>query len=259
MPKTTPGGRTPSIRETSSANFAFRAMSGVVVPGLKLFAKIRVSGAENLPETGAAILVANHFTELDPLVIGAVVYAEGRLPRFLAKESLFTAPVVGKLLADSGQVPVRRTGAGRFGPPLEAAEQIVEGGHLVIIYPEGSLTRDPDLWPMRGKTGAARMAIDLDLPVIPVAHWGDQKIMPRWGKKISLFPRKTVAVRFGPPVDLDAYRGRRLDSASLTAATNDILDAITAILEDLRGETAPAERWDPVKHKQTEIGRFDDV
>jgi len=110
---------------------------------------------------------------------------------------------------------------------------------------------------MRGKTGAARMALEHDLPVIPVAHWGTQQVMARYSKKISLIPRKTITIKFGDPVDLSAYRGRPLDSTVAAEATNAIMQAITVLLEDLRGEKAPPERWNPAAHDQSETGRFE--
>ena len=128
---------------------------------------------------------------------------------------------------------------------------------MVIVYPEGSLTRDPDLWPMRGKTGAVRIALERGIPLVPAAHWGTQAILPRYGKKLSLFPRKTVDVIIGEPLDLSAYADKPLDSANLSAATTELMDAIAALLGELRGETPPAERWDPAKHGQKETGRLD--
>ena len=80
--------------------------------------------------------------------------------------------------------------------------------------------------------------------------------MPRYGKKISVFPRKTIDVKIGDPVDLSEFRGRPLDSSTLTAATNKVMVAITALTADLRGETPPAEPWDPAKNNQKETGRF---
>jgi 1-acyl-sn-glycerol-3-phosphate acyltransferase len=110
---------------------------------------------------------------------------------------------------------------------------------------------------MRGKTGAARMALEHDIPVIPIAHWGTQDVMARYSKKISFFPRKTIAVKVGDPVDLSGFRGRNLDSATLNEATSVIMSGITALLEDLRGEEAPAVRWNPSQHDQKETGRFE--
>ena len=113
-------------------------------------------------------------------------------------------------------------------------------GPMVVVYPEGSLTREPDLWPMRGKTGAVRIALERDIPIVPAAHWGTQALLPRYGKKLSLFPRKTIDVIIGEPLDLSAYRGKPLDQASLLKATGELMDAIAALLAELRGEPAPA-------------------
>ena len=223
---------------------------------MNLIAKLRLSGVENVPRTGAFVLAPNHYSEIDPLVVGVAMWKIGRMPRYMAKASLFKIPVVGRLLHASGQIPVERAGS-RGSDPLAAARQIADQGLAVVIYPEGTLTRDPDLWPMRGKSGAVRTALEQGIPVIPVAHWGTQLLMPRYGKKISVFPRKTIDVRFGPAVDLSAFAGRKLDSATLTEATDVVMDAITAIFEELRGQTAPAERWDPAKHNQKDTGRFE--
>ena len=100
----------------------------------------------------------------------------------------------------------------------------------VIVYPEGTLTRDPDLWPMRGKFGAVRLALQFGVPVIPAATWGAQQVLPRWSKRLSVFPRKTIDVLIGDPVDLSAWAGRQ-DAAALTEATTAVMQAITALLE----------------------------
>ncbi len=224
---------------------------------MELLARYIVVDGEKLPKRGAFVLSPNHYSEIDPVVIGRVMYKLGRMPRYLTKASLFRVPVVGWFLRTSGQIPVERVGVVRGHDPIAAADKIVEAGHAVVIYPEGSLTRDPDLWPMRGKTGAVRMALLADIPLIPVAHWGTQLVMPRYGKKISFFPRKTITVKFGDPVDLSAFKGRGLDPKTLNEATAVLMAAITVLLADLRGEPAPAEAWDPSKHSQTEIGRFE--
>ena len=110
---------------------------------------------------------------------------------------------------------------------------------------------------MRGKTGAVRTALEQGVPVIPAAHWGTQLVMPRYAKRINVFPRKTVHVKFGPQVDLARFADRKLDSVALAEATDLVMDAITALFEELRGEKAPAERWDPAKHNQKDTGRFE--
>jgi hypothetical protein len=97
---------------------------------------------------------------------------------------------------------------------------------------------------MVGRTGAARLALTTGAPVIPIAHWGAQEILPYGTKKPHLFPRKTVRMVAGTPVDLSAYQGQRLAASTLQAATADIMADITALLAKIRQETPPAAPWD---------------
>ena len=127
----------------------------------------------------------------------------------------------------------------------------------MIVYPEGTATRDPDLWPMVGKTGAARLALTTGAPVVPIGQWGAQEILPYGTKKLHLFPRKTVRMAAGPPVDLSAYAGQRLGASTLQAATADIMADITALLAAIRDETPPAVPWDPDVGRPAELDRTD--
>ena len=242
--------------ETRRPSF-FWVLAVLVLPILHLVVKYRFHHPERMPQTGAFVLAPNHYSEIDPVVIGAATWKLGRAPRFLAKASLFKNPVVGWFLRTSGQIPVERAGS-KSHAALRAAEELVEKGRVVIVYPEGSLTRDPDLWPMRGKTGAVRIALERDIPIVPVAHWGTQALLPRYGKKISMFPRKTIDVIIGEPLDLSAYRGKPLEQATLLKATGELMDAIAALLAEVRDEQAPAERWDPTAHGQKETGRLEE-
>ncbi len=224
---------------------------------MNLAARYRIQDGEKFPRTGAFVLAPNHYTEIDPVVMGVVSWKLGRLPRFLAKASVFKVPVVGWILRQSGQIPVQRGGSVRGSEPVKAAQRLVELGQMVVVYPEGSLTRDPDLWPMRGKTGAVRIALEHGIPIVPAAHWGAQQLMERYSKKISLFPRKTITIKIGDPIDLAEFRGRGLDTATLNEATTVVMEAITGLLEDLRGEKAPEKRWNPAEHDQKGTGRFE--
>ncbi|MGP5389446.1 lysophospholipid acyltransferase family protein [Glutamicibacter arilaitensis] len=210
-------------------------------------------GFETLPQ-GGYILCPNHLTEIDPLVVGHAIYSNGRLPRWLAKESLFNVPVLGWMLRETGQVPVARS-ATSAGESLKAAKKVLDAGGVIVIYPEGTLTRDPNLWPMVGRTGAARLALQTGAPVVPMAHWGDQELLPRYSKKMNLFPRKHVTVLVGQPIDLEDLREAPRTRAVLEDATDRIMDAITDLTAELRQEDAPAERWDPSKHGQSKTGR----
>lgn len=237
----------------------FWPLAMLVVPVVGLLAKIEIQGEENLPKNGAFVLAPNHYSELDPLIVAVAVWRLGRAPRFMAKESLFRLPVIGWLLKKTGMVPVARaTSAAAAKQTIDQSRALVEHDRGVIVYPEGTLTRDPELWPMRGKSGAVRLALSGDIPLIPMAQWGTQNIMGRYQKRLSVWPpRKRVQITIGEPVDLADLRARSGESAVLTEATQRTMKAITVLLEDLRAEKAPATRWNPTEHGQKETGRLD--
>ncbi|HWV49973.1 MAG TPA: lysophospholipid acyltransferase family protein, partial [Microbacterium sp.] len=159
----------------------------------------------------------------------------------------------------TGMIPVARAASATAAKQTMAqARELVEHGRGVIVYPEGTLTRDPELWPMRGKSGAVRLALAGDIPLIPMAQWGTQEIMGRYQKGLKLWPpRKPVQVIIGDPIDLSDLKGRVGDQAALNEATGRLMDAITALLEQVRHEKAPAQRWNPTDHGQKETGRLD--
>ena len=246
-----------SANARSEKTPAFYVLAYLCIPFMLLIGRYKVEGAENVPRDGAFVLAPNHYSNIDPVVMGYALWKIGRPPHFFAKASLWKVPVLGFFLRHTDQVPVVRGGRSRDNDPMAAARAIAKRGHALVVYPEGSLTRDPNLWPMRGKSGAVRTALEQGIPLIPAAHWGDQLILGPYSNRLSVFPRRTVRIRFGEPVDLSAYRGRPLDSVILTEATAELMQAITRLVEELRNEKAPAERWDPAKHNQTEIGRIE--
>lgn len=233
----------------------YLGLAATVIPAMAAMSKLHIRGHEHVPERGAFVLSPNHYSEIDPVVMAVAIWKAGRVPRFMAKASLFRIPIVGPLLRAAGQIPVERAGRSSHGEPLEAARTLVRDELGVIIYPEGSLTRDPDLWPMRGKTGAVRMALEAGVPLIPAAHWGTQHLMPRYGKGLHPFPRKHIEILFGPPVDLSEFAGRT-DQGAMNAATDKVMAAIAGLLGELRGEEPPAKRFDPAEHGVAETGRF---
>jgi 1-acyl-sn-glycerol-3-phosphate acyltransferase len=244
-------------RRRSEKTLLWHLIAALCLPILTVMARYPVTDGHKLPRHGAFVLAPNHYSEFDPVIMGRIMWKLGRVPRFLAKASILRLPVLGAILRWSGQIPVEREGRGRSDAPLKSAQQLVDRELAIIIYPEGSLTRDPDLWPMRGKSGAVRMALTAGVPIIPAAHWGTQQIMARYSKKISFFPRKTIHCKIGDPVDLSDLQGRPLDSATLAEGTRRVMAAIAELLGDLRDEEPPAERWDPSKNNQTDTGRFD--
>lgn len=237
----------------------FWPLAAIVVPLVSLIAKVRIIGAQKLPREGAFVLAPNHYSEFDPLIVALAVWRIGRAPRFMAKESLFRVPVLGWFLRKTGMIPVARSSSASSAKQTMAqSAALAEHGRGVIVYPEGTLTRDPDMWPMRGKSGAVRLALADGIPLIPMAQWGTQAIMGRYQKGLSLWPlRKPVTVIVGDPVDVSDLRDRAGEPAALAEATNRLMNAITALLEQVRGEKAPAERWNPASHGQKETGRLD--
>lgn len=227
----------------ASANRAYRNIARLVRPLMRSMTRRDWQGMEHLPVEGGFVVAGNHMSNIDPLTFAHYVYDAGFAPRILAKASLFRVPVLGALLRATGQIPVERNSTHAHDALAPAIESL-RAGRCVAVFPEGTLTRDPDLWPMTAKTGVARLALEARVPVIPVAQWGMQDILPRYSKRFRPFPRKHVSVHAGPPVPLDDFYDRPLDAATLREATERIMDAITAILAGIRGEQPPAVRYD---------------
>lgn len=226
------------------SNPTYRGVARVLRPPLLAITRRDWRGAEHLPREGGWLAAANHVTMADPLTFAHFLYDNGVAPKVLAKESLFRVPVVGRVLRASGQIPVHRNSA-RAKESLASAISALETGECVAVFPEGTLTRDPDLWPMVGRTGIARLALTTKVPVIPVAQWGAHEILAPYGKLPRLLPRKRVTVVAGPPVDLSDLYDRPQDAATLREATERVMATLTSMLEEIRGERAPEERFDP--------------
>lgn len=235
-------------------NWAFKIGAGVLRPLLNLIVKKDWRGAENLPKSGAAIVVCNHLSYLDPLTFTHFLYNNGRAPRYLGKEAVFKVPFVGWFIKQAGQIPVKRESKDAV-LGFEHAIAVLKAGHLLGVYPEGTLTRDENLWPMRAKTGVARLALMTGVPVYPCASWGPEKVIPPYGRKIRLFPRTKVSVIMGDKLNLDKWQGSN-NQSDIEAATDAIMDEITKLLEILRGESAPKVRFDPKKSDLPRTGNF---
>ncbi len=208
---------------------------------------------EKIPASGGCIIAINHISHIDPLVSAHFVYDHGRLPRYLAKSGLFTNKYLGGFLSSAGQIPVERLSRNAVGA-YDAAVRAIADGECIVIYPEGTLTRDPDLWPMKGKTGAARIALATGCPVIPVGQWGAQDVLPPYTTTPHLLPRKNITMKAGDPVQLDDLLALPPTPEATAQATDRIMAAITGLVEDLRGATAPAERYDPRRSGVRETG-----
>jgi 1-acyl-sn-glycerol-3-phosphate acyltransferase len=245
----------PPTGSPLGTNNCFKFASWIVLPILRSLTKRDWRGAENLPKSGAVIVVSNHISYADPLIFAHFLFKNGRAPRFLGKASVFKVPVIGKIISGSGQIPVERESE-NASHALVHAIAFLEAGHCLGVYPEGTLTRDPNTWPMRAKTGIARLAIITQVPVIPCAQWGAQKLLPTYGKKLHLFPRTKVSVWAGEPLTFERWKGLENDPVALEEATQYVMAAITSQLEEIRGEVAPADIFDPHSSNLPRTGNF---
>jgi 1-acyl-sn-glycerol-3-phosphate acyltransferase len=234
-------------------SLAFSLIAFFLAPIFRLMFNIKTEGVEKLPE-GGYVLVGNHLSYLDPFAFAYSVYIHmRRVPHYLTKASLFNIPVLGKLLPKLGQIPVYRGGQSNQ-EPLRAAKEFIRAGQVVVVFPEGTLTRDPQLWPMRGKSGAIRLAAELAVPIVPAAHWGVDKVLGNYRGKFRPNPFHTVRVRVGDPFKLDL--GSSPTAEQISDATEMVMQKIARLVGELRGETPPDKLWDPLEHEQDEIGNF---
>ena len=224
----------------SPRGFWYRFISAVLRPLLLAATARDWRGGQYLRIDRGIVVAMNHLSWYDPLVAAHFVNDNGRPVRFLAKAEIFKIPVLGAILKSAGQIPVQRGNSDAAAGSLRAAFAAIEDKQCVVIYPEGTLTRDAQLWPMTAKTGAARIALTTGAPVIPAAQWGPQEVLAPYSKRPKFFPRKTMHVWAGPEVDLDDLRALPVSAATLREATERIMRDITKILATQRDEVPPA-------------------
>jgi 1-acyl-sn-glycerol-3-phosphate acyltransferase len=225
------------------------------IPILDAVTKKDWQGAEYIPRSGRAIVASNHISYSDVLFLTKFLYQNGRAPRYLGKISLFRIPIIGWILRSAGQIPVERESSQAHNA-LDQAVAALAAGHLVGIYPEGTLTRDENQWPMVGKTGIARLAVISQTPVIPIAAWGPQRVLPAYSKRPHLWPRTLVSYHAGPTIDLSPWYGRENDLPAMMEATALIMKTLTSMVEELRGGPAPLLPFDPHQSNLPKTGNF---
>jgi len=236
-------------------NRAYRVCAGILIPILNAVSKHVWEGAENIPATGPVIIASNHVSYADVLFLTQFLYVNGRAPRYIGKKSLFEIPIIGRILYAAEQIPVDRESqdASRA---LDYAVACLKAGHMVGVYPEGTLTRDENLWPMVAKTGIARLSILTQTPVIPVAGWGPQKVLSPYSKRLHIWPRTKVIYRAGTAIDLSRWYGKIDDPLALAEATAEVMRTLTTMLEEVRGEKAPEFPFDPHQSDLPRTGNF---
>jgi 1-acyl-sn-glycerol-3-phosphate acyltransferase len=231
------------VAKREKSDFWIR-LGAVLFYPISALGKHSEKGTEHIPAEGGVIFAMNHVSHLDPPIDGVFVHRNKRVPRFMAKDSLFKVFFFGKLLGGSGGIPVYR-GTGDAKDSLRDAITALKEGKLVVIYPEGTITRDPDGWPMWPRTGVARLALEAGVPVIPAARWGTQDILNGYTKKFRPFPRKKIYTTVGEPMDLAEYRDQEVTTKLLREVTNDVMARVRDLLAEVRDEQAPEEFYKP--------------
>lgn len=233
--------------------WAWSTVVAIVKPTLLTATKHEWIDGDKIPASGGCVVAMNHISHIDPLTLGWLLYEHGRLVRYLTKDALFGVPVVKYIVRDARMIPVSRLSSDAA-QAYTAAVEALQKGDCVGVYPEGTITKDPDGWPMRGKTGAARMALETGCPVIPIGQWGAHEILAPYTVRPHVFPRRTARYKVGDPVDLSDLMGRPITNEVLHEATERIMVAITALVADLRHEKPPAQRFDPRAAGVSEVG-----
>jgi 1-acyl-sn-glycerol-3-phosphate acyltransferase len=231
-----------------------------------LMGRVTVTGGVPAALRGKPLLmIANHIGVFDAFVLMAACRKIGIAPRFLLTGGLLDAPVLGPALRASGHLRVDRGKdniAEAFGRSVESLKTATVP---LLVYPEGRISHDIGLWPERGKTGAARMALASGTPVLPVSQWGAHQAV-HWGTEAvhgwsdiqpllssafsSPFRRPHFQVHFGEPVDLSEYSAQRPGDA--VRAHGKIMSAVTDGLWKLRADEPDTPSYlDPTRPTDT--------
>jgi 1-acyl-sn-glycerol-3-phosphate acyltransferase len=232
-------------RQRRGSGFWFGVAIGALWPFTMFGARVAFAGGEHIPRTGGALLACNHVSDVDPIYDVAFTISHGRIPRFLAKAELWKVPLVRWVMAGGRHIPVQRASIRAVDAYREAIDAL-RRGEVVVFYPEGTFTADPDGWPMKAKNGIGRIALATGVPVIPVANWGTQELLPPDGRPRP-FPRRTVQVLAGPPVDLSRWRDGPRTRTALDGTTAAIMADIAGLVGRLRGTEPPAAPFDPAR------------
>jgi 1-acyl-sn-glycerol-3-phosphate acyltransferase len=246
------GGRSGKLDGVSrlrkpKAGFWIRLVVVILYPIDSLLYRTRWHHLDRIPppEAGGAILAFNHVSIVETMLMAKLVWQSGRIPRIMAKASLWDVPIIGTIFRGCQHIPVDRSttsAADALHPAVEALQR----GEAIVIYPEGTVTHDPDGWPMQARTGIARLALlSPDTPVIPIGQWGAHK---RGFDPRRLFRRPLCEASVGEPVDLSRFRGTSPTAQHLREITDVIMSRVRDEVAVLRDEPAPEVFVVPTKH-----------
>lgn len=235
-----------------SGAILYAVLASILGSALALFSRLQVErqhgrkqAAQRLPD-GPIIVICNHTSYADGVLLALACRRLGRSLRLLATHGVFTAPLIGRMANRLGYIPVRR-GKSDVATSLDGAAAALEHGEAVGLFPEGRLTRDPSMWPERAKTGAVRLALRSGAPIVPVAMNGAHRVVGRKRLAITLVSnlvrRPKVATLVGTPIDIR----RMMNVGPTTEPTNDevrlaadhVMAELIDLVEELRGESSP--------------------
>jgi 1-acyl-sn-glycerol-3-phosphate acyltransferase len=227
------------------AGFWIRTWVAILYPVDGLLFRIRWRNLDRVPapDRGGVLIAVNHVSQIDTVLMARLVWQSGRVPRFMIKAGVFDWPIVGGMMKGSGQIPVYR-GTTDAAKSLRDAVTALERGEAVVIYPEGTTTKDPDNWPMQAKTGIARLVLlSPDTPIVPIGQWGPHRMGGFSLKRLGR--RRPSLASVGEPLDMSRFRGKEPTGATLREITDEIMRAVRAEVATLRGEPEPKEFFVP--------------
>ncbi|SHH22904.1 1-acyl-sn-glycerol-3-phosphate acyltransferases [Jatrophihabitans endophyticus] len=233
------------------AGFWIRLCVVILYPLDGLLFRVRWRHLDRMPapKDSGVLIAMNHISIVDTVLMARLVWQSGRIPRFMIKSGVFDWPVVGRIMSGAGQIPVHR-GTTDAAQSLRHAVAALERHEAIVIYPEGTTTKDPANWPMQGKTGIARLVLLApDVPVVPVGQWGAEKRGGRGPARLglSLGRRRTAQASVGEPLDLSHWRGVEPTQENLRAITDEIMAAVRQQVAVLRNEPAPPTFYVPTR------------
>lgn len=213
----------------------YMTLRTILKPLSQRFYQHQIQGLENLPANSGAVLVSNHVSFVDSIFIPLTA---PRQVYFLAKSDYFTTPgIKGKIMkwffTSVSQLPMDRSGGEKSASSLAAAVAALQEGKLVGIYPEG--TRSPDTRLYRGKTGAARLALEAGVPIIPIAQFGLEEVQRPGSNRIHLKTKegKPIRVRtvIGQPIDTSAWQNWEDPRAAQRDLTDRVMEELSRMLD----------------------------
>ena len=218
--------------------FWFRSAEWALLPPIKTWFNWRFEGLENVPREGPTLVACNHISYFDPLAHAYLLVKAHRKPRYLAKSELYEHWLLKRVLEGAHQIKVIRGSGDRS--PVDNAKKALAHGECVVIYPESTVTHNPDFSPMEAKNGIARLTLSTGVPVLPVAVWGSQHVWQRDGARSLKFGRP-IWVKAGTPIDFSDYSESSHDEKTLRTVTEQIMAELTLLVDDLRSRYP--KRW----------------